>query len=80
MAQIIIETTREEQDKVMKAVKDLDGKVTPVATIASMVGMSPTRTRYVLLDLIEQGRIERVPHKAFNKHYVRYSYEIITKH
>lgn len=77
MAKIIIETTAEEQEKVLKVLSSLDGEVTPVSTIASMAGLSQSRTRYVLIDLAESGRIERVAHKAFNKHYVRYSYKII---
>lgn len=74
MANIIIVTMPEEQEAVLKALRELDGKVTPVAEIARMAGLGQTRARYVLLDLQEAGKIERVAHKAFNKHYVRYSY------
>ena len=77
MAQITLETTIEEQNVVLKALVELNGAVAPVATIASMTGLRPSRTRYVLMDLIDQGKVERVPHKAFNKHYVRYSYLVL---
>lgn len=77
MAQINVVTTKEEQDKVLQVIKDLDGAVTPVSKIASMAGLGQSRARYAILDLLEAGRIEKVPHKAFNKHYVRYSYNII---
>lgn len=79
MAQITIETSREEQDKVIKVLKELNGAVTPVSTIANMAGLRQARTRYVLMDLVDQGRVERVASKAFNKHYVRYSYNVLEK-
>lgn len=79
MAQITIVTSKEEQDKVIKVLKELNGAVTPVSTIASMAGMRQARTRYVLMDLVDQGRIERVASKAFNKYYVRYSYVVLEK-
>jgi predicted transcriptional regulator len=79
MAQITIETSKEEQDVVIKVLKELKGAVTPVSTIASMAGLRQARTRYVLMDLVDQGRIERVASKAFNKHYVRYSYNVLEK-
>lgn len=77
MAQINIETSKEEQEKVLSVLKELNGEVTPVSTIASMSGLRAARTRYVLMDLVEQGRVARVPSKAFNKHYVRYSYNVL---
>lgn len=77
MAKITVETTAEEQEKVMVAIKELDEQVAPVSTIAAHAGLKESRTRYVIMDLIDQGRIERVPCKAFNKHYVRYKYKIL---
>ena len=77
MAKIIIETTKEEQDKVLNVIKSLDGEVTPVSTIATMAGLSASRTRYVLIDLIEADKIDRIAHKAFNRHYVRYKYIVL---
>lgn len=77
MAKIIIETTPEEQAKVLKVLESLKGEVTPVSTIATMSGLSQSRARYVLVDLVDNGKIEKVAHKAFNKHYVRYSYNVL---
>lgn len=77
MAKIIVETTKEEQEKVLKVLAELNGEVTPVAAIASRAGLRQTRARYVIMDLIDQGKIERVASKAFNKHYVRYSYMVL---
>lgn len=76
MAQIIIKTSEAEQAKVLKVLLELRGAVTPVSTIAKLAGLKQTRTRYIIMDLVEQGRVTRVATKAFNKHYVRYSYTV----
>ena len=77
MAQINVVTTREERLAVLKVLLDLRGAVTPVATIAQYAKLKPSRARYAIIDLIDAGCIEKVPHRAFNKHYVRYSYNVI---
>lgn len=79
MAHIIITTTTEEQTKVLSALKDLEGKTVSVSEIAKKAGMNPNRVRYVILDLVDAGKILRIPTKAFNKHYVRYKYEVVNK-
>ena len=79
MAKIIVETTQEEQEAVLDALKEIGEVVTPVAKIADKAGLNATRTRYVLMDLEEAGKIQRLPSKAFNKHYVRYYYKITTR-
>ena len=77
MAQINVVTTKEERDAVLQVISELDGAVTPVSRIAEMSGLRQSRARYALLDLIEAGQVEKIPHRAFNKHYVRYSYNIL---
>lgn len=77
MAVIEIRTTEEEQNRVIEALRDMQKQVIPVATIAAKAGMNPNRVRYVLTDLIEAGKVKRIPYKAFNNHYKRYSYEVI---
>lgn len=77
MPKITIETTHEEQEAVLKAIKSLDGQVVAVRVIAEEAGLPQSRARYALVDLIEAGKVAREASKAFNKHYVRYSYKII---
>ena len=77
MAQFTVTTTSEEQDKVLKAIKELNGETAPVSTIASMTDLKHSRVRYAIQDLVDAGRIEKVPTKAFNKHYVRYCYRVL---
>lgn len=77
MAQFIVNTTTEEQSKVLHALIELDGSTAPVSTIARMTGLRDSRVRYAIQDLVDAGRIEKVPTKAFNKHYVRYCYKVL---
>jgi len=77
MAAIIVKTTYEEQKKILKAVEMLEGKVVSVADLASWAGMNQSRARYALMDLVDQGIVERIPTKAFNKNYIRYSYKLV---
>ena len=79
MAQINVVTTKEEQETVLQALKTIDGAVAPVSKIASVAGMRDSRVRYALIDLVDANRIEKVAHRAFNKHYVRYSYNVLEK-
>lgn len=76
MAAIIIKTTYEEQKKILEAVEMFEGKVVSVADLASWAGVNQSRARYVLMDLVDQGIVERIPTKAFNKNYIRYSYKV----
>ena len=77
MAQINITTTTDEQDRVLEAIKKLQGQTVAVSAIASMAGMNQSRVRYVITDLEEDGKIKRIPVKAFNEHYIRYKYEVL---
>lgn len=77
MAQINIVTTAQEQSIVLNAIKKLQGQTVAVATIAREADMSPNRVRYVITDLLDAGKIRREPTKVFNKHYVRYKYEVV---
>lgn len=77
MAQINVVTTKEEQEAVLQVLQELNGEVTPVSKIAALADLKQSRARYAILDLLEAGRIEKVPHRAFNKHYVRYSYNVL---
>lgn len=76
MATITIVTTEEEQQQVLDAIKKLQGQTVAVSKIAQVAGMNQNRVRYVLTDLLDSGRVVRLPTKAFNKHYVRYRYEV----
>lgn len=77
MAQIVVTTTPDEQDKVLRALRDIGNNVVAVSAIARATSLKASRVRYAIQDLAEAGKIERVPHKAFNKHYIRYSYKVL---
>lgn len=77
MAHIVISTTKEERNKVLEALRTIGDRVTAVSEIAKVAGLKASRVRYAIQDLVDAGTIERVPHKAFNKHYIRYSYKVL---
>lgn len=77
MAKILIQTTAEEQQVVLEAIRKLEGKTVAVTAIATKAGISPNRARYVIADLEEAGKVKRIPTKAFNPHYIRYRYEVL---
>ena len=77
MAKFVVETTPEEQDAVLAVLKELHGQIAPISAIAQKACMRPSRTRYAIVDLIEAGKVKKEAHKAYNKHYVRYSYEVL---
>lgn len=77
MAKFTIETTSEEQEAVIEVLKKHEGETVPVRVIAAEADMHQSRARYAILDLVEAGRIAKVPTKAFNKHYIRYTYKIL---
>ena len=77
MAKFNIETTPDEQRAVLEALKQVEGTTVAVSAIAQLANLSQSRTRYAIIDLLEAGKIERVPSKAYNKHWVRYSYKVL---
>ena len=77
MAIIEIKTTEAEQKKVLKALKSIGDTTVPMSKIADEADLTLNRVRYVITDLLEAGRIRRNATKAINKHYVRYSYEVL---
>lgn len=77
MAKFEVKTTEEEQAKVLEVLKEVEGKTVAVSALAEMASMSQSRVRYAILDLLEAEKIARVPTKAFNPRYIRYSYKIL---
>ena len=77
MAKIEIKTTKKEQQQVLQVIKQCEGKTISVASIARLAELNPNRVRFIIMDLIENNKIKRIPTKAFNKRYIRYKYEII---
>lgn len=76
---IAITTTPDEQEKVLEVIRTIDStKAISVARLAEMANMNASRVRYAIADLVDKGRIVRVPIKAFNKNYIRYSYKEVS--
>lgn len=77
MAQININTTADEQEKVLQVLASLSEQTVAMSAIAKLAKMNPNRVRYVITDLEEAGKIKRIPTRAFNEHYIRYKYEVL---
>lgn len=67
--------TDDEKKLMLQAIRKLKGASASVAKMANSVGLNPNRARFVLDVLIESGKVEKIPVKAFNKHYIRYTYK-----
>lgn len=77
MASINIVINESEKLQLLKAFKKHQGITISVSKIAEVAGMNPNRTRFIIEDLLEEGRLKRTPTKQFNKNYIRYSYEVL---
>lgn len=77
MAQININTTADEQEKVLQVLVNLSEQTIAMSAIAKLAKMNPNRVRYVITDLEEAGKIKRIPTRIFNEHYIRYKYEVL---
>lgn len=78
MAKITITISEDEKKDVIKAIKRL-GKheMLAVSKIAKEAGMNPNRVRFIIEDLVDEGRIVRHVAKSFNARWIRYKYEVI---
>ena len=77
MASINVRIFPEEKDALVKVIKKNAGKTISVAALAKEAGFNPNRSRFIIEELLEEGRIKRVPTKSFNERYIRYKYEAI---
>lgn len=67
-------TTKEERDHLLDTVRNFHDREVAVSTLSHFSGMTQTRVRYVLDDLIAEGRIDKVPTRSINARYMRYKY------
>lgn len=77
MASINVKIYKEEKDRIVVVIGSMKGKTVSVAAIATAAGYNPNRTRFIIEELVQEGRIKKVPTKSFNKKYIRYSYEVV---
>ena len=77
MASIKIIIHEHEKQAVLKVLRKKQGVTISVAKIGELAKINPNRTRIIIEDLIEEGRLKRIPTKKFNDKYIRYSYEVL---
>lgn len=73
---IIIKIEESEKLEVLEIMKKLVGVQVSVAKIADEGDLNPNRTRFVVADLVAEGRLKKITVKDFGPHYRRYSYEL----
>lgn len=76
MAQITVQIFEPEKLQLIKAIKKNKGKTISVAKLADMAEQNPNRARFVLEELIAEGRVEKIATKQFNEKYARYTYKV----
>jgi predicted transcriptional regulator len=76
MAGVNVKIFPEEKDAMVKIIKKNKGKTISVAKLAEQAGFNPNRSRFIIAELLEEGRVTKVPTKMFNERYIRYSYEV----
>jgi predicted transcriptional regulator len=77
MAGVNVKIYPEEKDAMVKVIKKNKGKTISVAKLAEQAGFNPNRSRFIIAELLEEGRVVKTPTKQFNERYIRYSYEAI---
>ena len=80
MATIKVSTTEAEQCAVFKAVEELQQGCDismPMTAIAKKSGLSLSRARYAMADLVEANKVRKIPTRAINEKYIRYKYETV---
>lgn len=77
MATINVKIEPNEKKEMLAAIKKNKGVTISVAKLAKEAGQNPNRARFVIDELLEEGKIKRVVTKSFNERYIRYSYEIL---
>ena len=76
MASINIKIYPEEKDSLLRAIKKNKGVTISVAKLAKEAGLNPNRARFIMEELLQEGKVTRTPTKAFNERYIRYCYEV----
>lgn len=51
-------------------------EITSVAKIAKDAGINPNRARFIMEELIQDGKVVKVLAKKYNERFLRYRYEV----
>lgn len=77
MATLKITISETEKLQLLESVKMHKNKMVSVSTIAKAAGLNPNRSRFIMEELIEEGKVRKVIAKKFNDHFIRYFYEVV---
>lgn len=74
---IKIKIHNHEKMALLAQISKLKGTTMSVAKLAKAAGQNPNRARFIIEELIDEGKVRKVQTKAFNDRYKRYTYEVI---
>lgn len=77
MASITVKIFPEEKDKLVAIIRKHKDETISVTKLAKEAGLNPNRSRFILEELLEEGRVTREITKAFNPRFIRYKYEVV---
>lgn len=77
MATINIKINPDEKDALVEVIRKVQGETIAVSKLAKLAGFNPNRTRFIVEELLQDGRIDRTITKQFNDQYKRYSYKVV---
>ena len=77
MATVTVKIYQSEKDQVVEVLKKLKDQTVAVSAIAKEAGINPNRCRFVIDELLQEGKITKIATKQFNPRYVRYKYEVV---
>lgn len=76
MASINIIISEEEKDLFVATICKHKETIS-ITKLAKEAGLNPNRARFIMEDLVDEGRVMRHVTKAFNARFIRYKYEVI---
>jgi len=77
LASINVKIFPEEKDAIVRVLQKHEEQTISVAAIANEADFNPNRTRFIVEELLDEGRIRKIPTKMFNARYIRYKYEVV---
>ena len=75
MASINIKIFQHEKDALVDVIRK-NKEAISVSDLAKQAGLNPNRSRFIIEELLQEGKIKRIVVKAFNPRYIRYRYEV----
>lgn len=77
MANVTVKINDDEKQAMLKVIAKNDGQTMAVSKLAKQASQNPNRARYVIDELLQEGKITKTVTKTFNERYIRYCYGVV---